>query len=253
MSEPYRLRAARPPGAGAAVDVLGPRVRGYYAAAHRGSIVAAAPFVLLLAYVVWLAHQGQLARWFNSGFSAGAVSVLFVLAIALIAYTATVGGGELLRVHAGGILDLRAGPRAVRWDEIESLTPEWAPGRGGVVRHRLRTSDGATLSLGRSIAGVDELVDEIRARLTEQRTPALRQRIAEGEPVRFGAMTASEAGIAVGDAMVAWERLRVVESEDGRIVLRGEGGEALGDAPLDEVPNAFLLAEIAHERRGGRS
>jgi hypothetical protein len=250
MSEPYRLRAARPPGAGAVHDVLGPPVRGYYAAAHRGSIVAASPFVLLLAYVVWLAHQGQLTRWFNSTFSVGAVSTLFVLSIVLIAYTSAVGGGELLRVHANGILDLRAGPRAVPWDEVESLTAVWGPDGRGVLRHLLRTQGGATLSLGRSIAGVDELVEEIRTRMTEQRTPALRARIDEGDVVRFGAMTASDKGITVGPRVIAWDEVAEVEGDQGEVVVRGRDGASLAAARLDEVPNAFLLAEIAHSHRG---
>ena len=90
---------------------------------------AASPFVLLLGYGVWLAHQGLLTHWFNSTFSVVAVTVLFVMAIVLIVYTSAVGGGELLRVHANGILDLRVGPRSVRWDEIESLTAVAQRGR----------------------------------------------------------------------------------------------------------------------------
>ena len=95
---PYRLRAQQP--GAAATAVLGPATRTYYAAAHSTSIVAITPFALLLAYIMWLGHQGQLLQWFNSMFSAVAVSILFVLAIALIAYTSAVGGGELVRVHA---------------------------------------------------------------------------------------------------------------------------------------------------------
>ena len=249
MGEPYRLRAARPPSAGAFHDVLGPPVRGYYAAAHRGSIIAASPFVLLLAYVVWLAHHGELTRWFNSMFSAGAVSTLFMLAILLIAYTSTVGGGELLRLHANGILDLRAGPRAVPWDEVESLTAVGSPDGKRVLRHLLHTKGGATLSLGRSIAGVEELVEEIRTRMTEQRAPALRARIEGGEVVRFGAMTASEQGITVGPRVIAWDEVAEVEGQEGEIVVRGRDGARLGVARVDEVPNAFLLAEIAHSRK----
>jgi hypothetical protein len=248
MSAPYRLRASGPTTAASADRVLGPHVRTYHGAAHRQSIWAATPFVLLLAYVVWLAHTGELEHWFNSGFSAFAVSVLFVLAIMLIAYTAAVGGGELVRVHANGILDLRAGPRAVRWDEVQSITAVPTAGGSGVERHVLRTTDGAVLSLGRSIAGVDELVDELRVRLVEQRGQALRVRIDEGDTLRFGALSASREGIRVGDSLVGWDAVDDVEAEGGEIVVRGRGGERLGAVPLGEVPNAFLLAELAHRR-----
>jgi hypothetical protein len=248
MTAPYRLRASGPTPVASADAILGPHVRTYRGAAHRQSIWAATPFVLLLAYVVWLAHTGALEHWFNSGFSALAVSVLFVLAIILIAYTAAVGGGELVRVHANGILDLRAGPRAVRWDEMQSLTAMPVADGSGIERHVLRTTDGAALSLGRSIAGVDELVDEVRVRLVEQRTPSLRVRIAEGDTLRFGAVSATREGIRVGDAVVGWDAVEDVDAEGGEIVLRGRDGQRLGAAPLGEVPNAFLLAELAHRR-----
>lgn len=248
MTAPYRLRASGPTSAASADGVLGPHVRTYRGAAHRQSIWAATPFVLLLAYVVWLYHQGQIGHWFNSGFSALAVTVLFVLAVVLIGYTAAVGGGEIVRVHANGILDLRAGPRAVRWDEVQSLTAVPTADGSGIERHLLRTTDGAVLSLGRSIAGVDELVDEVRVRLVEQRTPSLKVRIADGDTLRFGAVSASREGIRVGDAVVGWDAVEDVDAEGGEIVVRGSGGKRLGAAPLGEVPNAFLLAELAHRR-----
>ncbi len=250
MATPYRLRAPNPGESPTAV--LGPAQRTYYAAAHGGSIVAIAPFTLLLAYILWLGHQGQLLVWFNSMFSAGAVSVLFVLAIALIAYTSAVGGGELVRVHANGILDLRSGPRAVRWDEIESLTTVWDGGRGCVLRHVLRTHDGAQLSLGRSIAGVANLVDEVRARMIEHAVPALETRIEGGGQLRFGVLSVDDRGVALGADTFAWEDVQEIEADDeGHVVVRGEGGARLASAQLEQVPNAFLLAELAHGRKRG--
>jgi hypothetical protein len=250
MAAPYRLRAPRP--GESPTDVLGPVQRTYYAAAHGGSIVAIVPFTLLLAYILWLGHQGRLLVWFNSMFSAGAVSVLFVLAIALIGYTAAVGGGELVRVHANGILDLRNGPKAVRWDEIESLTTVWDAGRATVLRHVLRTQDGAQISLGRSIAGVATLVDEVRVRMIEHAVPALKTRIEGGGELRFGVLSASERGVALGADVFAWDDVRDIEADDeGHVVVRGEGGARLASAQLEQVPNAFLLAELAHGRKRG--
>src|SRR5579872_1848453 len=104
MATPYRLRAVRPASAASAAGILGPHARSYYGAASRNVVWAAAPFVLLLAYGVWLAHQGMIDRVFNSTFSAVAVTALFVVAIVLIVYTSVVGGGELVRVHANGLL-----------------------------------------------------------------------------------------------------------------------------------------------------
>ena len=249
MSAPYRLRARRPPTAESTASVLGPPGRTFYGAATRNVVWAAAPFVLLLGYGVWLARQGLLEHWFNSTFSVFAVASLFALSVVLIVYTSAVGGGELVRVHANGILDLRVGPRAVRWDEMQSLTVA-APQAGHPgVRHVLRTTDGATLSFGPSIGGVVDLVDEIRVRMSEQQMPEVRARIAEGDVVRFGAMSASEQGISVGPRVVAWDDVADVEAEAGEIVVRGRGGERVAAAKLADVPNAFLLAEMAHARR----
>jgi hypothetical protein len=191
----------------------------------------------------------MLAHWFNSNFSAVAVTALFVMAIVLIVYTSAVGGGELLRVHANGILDLRAGPRAVRWDEIQSLTVKGLDDPRESVRHVLHTVDGATLAFGASIGGVQDLVDEIRVRMAEHRLPDVRARIAEGSVVSFGAVTVSEAGVSVGARVVAWDALADIEAEADELVVRDAQGERLASVKLDEVPNAFLLAEMAHERK----
>jgi hypothetical protein len=249
MSAPYRLRARRPPTAASTASLLGPPVRTFYGAATRNVVWAAAPFVLLLGYGVWLAHQGLLEHWFNSTFSVFAVAALFALAIVLIVYTSAVGGGELLRVHTNGILDLRAGPRAIRWDEMQSLTATAPDAARPGLRHVLRTTDGGSLSLGPSIGGVLDLVDEIRVRMSEHQLPGVRARIAEGDVVRFGAMAASEQGISVGPRVVAWEDVADIEAEAGEIVVRGRSGERVAAAKLADVPNAFLLAEMAHSRR----
>jgi hypothetical protein len=128
----------------------------------------------------------------------------------------------------------------------------WSADGSGVLRHVLRTTDGAQLSLGRSIAGVAQLVDEIRARMIEHSVPALRTRIADGGELRFGALSASAGGVRVGADVFAWDDVRDIEADgEGHVVVRGPGGTRLASAKLDEVPNAFLLAELAHERRRG--
>jgi hypothetical protein len=249
MSTPYRLRARRPTTSASAATLLGPPKRSFYAAATRNVIWAAAPFVLLLGYGVWLAHQGLLEHWFNSTFSVGAVGVLFVLAVVLIVYTSAVGGGELVRVHSNGILDMRVGPRAILWHEMQSLTARPSENGRDVVSHVLRTSDGMTVALGPSIGAVFDLVDEIRVRMAEHHLPEVRTRIAQGDVVRFGAMTASEAGIAVGPQVVAWDDVVELEADAGEIVLLGKDGRRVAAARLTDVPNAFLLAEVLHARR----
>jgi hypothetical protein len=247
MGTPYRLRAHRPATPAAAASLLGPPVRSFYGAASRNVVWAAAPFVLLLGYGVWLAHEGRLLQWFNSTFSVGAVGVLFTIATALIVYTSAVGGGELVRVHSDGILDLRVGPRAIRWNEIQSLT---AASSEQVVRHVLRTTDGASVSFGPSIGGVHDLIDEIRVRMAEHQLPELRTRVAEGGVVHFGAITASDHGVSAGTSVVAWDEVAEIEAEAGEIIVRRKSGERALAASLDQVPNAFLLAELLHARQG---
>jgi hypothetical protein len=246
MTTPYRLRARRPTSVAASVGVLGPPVRSFSAAANRNVVWAAAPFVLLLGYGVWLAHQGLLAHWFNSTFSVLAVTALFVMSIVLIVYTAAGGGEEILRLHANGILDLRHGPRAVRWDEMRSLTAVRSHDGREIDLHRLVTTDGTTIALGASIGAVNELVDEIRARMAEHSMPQVRARIAEGDVVRFGALSASDKGISVGARVVEWGDVADIEAEEGEIVVRGRDGSRQAAVRLDDVPNAFLLAELAH-------
>jgi hypothetical protein len=249
MSTPYRLRASSPTTLATAVRVLGPQVRSFCGTTNRNVVWAAAPFALLLGYGVWLAHQGLLERWFNSTFSVGVVAVLFVASIALIVRTAAGGGSDLVRVHANGILDLRGGLRAVRWDEIESLVAVPSQDEKEIDHHRLLTSDGSIVSLGQGIGNVEELVDEIRMHLGEHALPRVRARIAQGDVIRFGALAADASGVAIGEQTIPWDEVGAIEAEAGRIVVRDRDGARRLAARLDEVPNAFLLAEIAHGRR----
>lgn len=248
MAAPYRLRAHRPTTRADATGLLGPVVRSHRVAPDGHVVLAAAPFVLLLAYGVWLGHQGRLMHWFNSTFSMVAVATLFVMSTALIVYTAAGGGAEIVRVHVDGILDLRAGPRAVRWDEMVALTAVPSPDGRSVLRHTLRTADGTVLSLGQSIGQVEELVEEIRHHLAERELPALRARIADGDVVRFGAMGASAQGLVVDDRVLPWDQVGEFEAEAGQLVVRTLGGERWAAAKLDDVPNAFILAEMAPPR-----
>jgi hypothetical protein len=252
MAAPYRLRAARPvvasPSGAFGEDVLGPQVRTYRAAPHGHVIWAAAPFVLLIAYGVWLAHQGLLLHWFNSTFSVFAVATLFVLSVMLIVYTAAVGGAETVRVHANGILDLRAGPRAIRWDEMQSLTAVWSAQLGRVEGHVLRTTDGATIAFNRTIGGVDTLVEELRLAMLEHTLPELEARLQEGGSVRFGTLVASADGITLADRALPWADVGGLEAEGGHVVVRTRAGERWAEIELAKVPNAFLLAEIAEHK-----
>lgn len=251
MATPYRLRGHKPTTRRSAIGILGPVVRTYCVAASSHLAVSATPFVLLLAYGVWLQHEGRLMHWFNSTFSMVAVAVLCVLSIALIVHTAAGGGAEVIRVHIDGLLDLRAGPRAVRWDEIEALTAV-GPDRAGIWRHTVRTVDGATLSLGPSIGQVEELVEELRSRMVERELPAVRARIAAGDVVHFGAMAASAQGLMMGERVLPWEELGQLDAEVDEIVVRTRSGERWAAAKLDQVPNAFVLAEIGETRSNAK-
>lgn len=251
MSEPYRLRAARPTTTASAFETLGPAARSFSLAATRHVAWAASPFVLLLAYFVWLARQGELYRWFNSGFSAFAVTALFVLAVALIVFTAAGGGAEVIRVHVNGLLDLRSGPRAVRWDEMLSLTDVWDDRRKRLAGCVLRTVDGAVLTLGATIGGVRELTDELRVRMSELKLPAMLERLDAGAELHFGVLVARREGIAQGDRVLPWEAVAPPLVERGAFVLRdlSDGSATWAAVPLRDVPNAFLLAEMIEKRR----
>jgi hypothetical protein len=246
MSEPYRLRAPRPTTTASAFETLGPCVHSFSLAATRHVAWAASPFVLLLGYFVWLARQGELYRWFNSGFSAFAVTALFVLAVALIVYTAAGGGSEVIRVHSNGLLDLRAGPRAVRWDEMLSLTDLWDADAKKIAGCVLRTTDGAALTLGRTIGGVQELAEELRSHMAELKLPTMIERLEAGGDVRFGALVARSVGIVNGDRVLPWSAVANLLVERGQLVVRdlSSGSATWAALPLHDVPNAFLLAGI---------
>jgi hypothetical protein len=167
MSTPYRSCAPRTTTAESASSLLGAEVRSYYGAANQGVIWAAVPFLSLLGYGVWLGSDMQLDKWLCHGFSVPVVASLLGSAVVLIVYTSAVGGGAMLRVHADGLLDLRGGPRAIRWDQMRSLTVVAREDGRNVGAYVLRTTDGASVSLGPSIGGVRDLVDAIRMRMAD--------------------------------------------------------------------------------------
>jgi len=252
MATPYRLRAYRPTLTVSPSRALGPAVRSYYAAASQRVIWAAAPFVFLLGYGVWLSHDMELDHWLDSTFSVCTVAGLFLLAIGVIVHTAAVGGGELVRVHADGLVDLRGQPRAFRWDEMQALTA-LASEDGSGVGHVLRTMDGTTLSLGAAIGGIRDLVEEIRVRMAERQLPDLCARLAAGGVARFGDIATSDRELAVGPTRVAWDEVEALEPEDGQVVLRDRSGQRIAAAELTRVPNAFLVVELARIRRRARA
>jgi hypothetical protein len=243
MTVPYRLRAPRQ-SRSTTGEPLGPLVRTHRLAAQRKVIWAAIPFALLLAYVVLLGRDGQLLRWFNSMFSAGAVSFLFALSIVLIVYTAAVGGAEAIRVHTNGIVDLRGRAVTMRWDDMHSLVPVFSS-QGMLVRHVLRAEDGSLLSLSPAIGEVETLIDEIRVRMTERKAADLEARVAQGGLVRFGAVEARGEGLLAGGKMLPWSSVGDIGVEGAELVVHDRGGRPWGRAPLGEVPNAFLLADLA--------
>lgn len=244
MTTPYRLRASHPDAVSAASEWLGSHRRSYRTDAAGHVIWAAAPFVLLLAYGVWLAHQGLLAEWFHSTSSELAVATLLVLSIAVIAYTAAAGGAEAVRVHADGLVDLRTG-HAARWDELHSLTAVWDEPSGRIGQHIVATTAGARMALGAAIAGVDQLVDEVRVRMVDCKLASLQARLAEGGFVRFGPFVANAHDLAADGRTLPWKEVGRIDAESGELVVRTRTGEKWAAAALQEVPNAFLLAEIA--------
>jgi hypothetical protein len=248
MTTPYRLRAPRPASGDEAADALGPLLRSYRIEGTGHLIWAAAPFVLLLGYGVWLAQQGLLAQWFNSTFSVLAVAALFVMSVVLIAHTAAAGGVEVVRVHANGLLDLRDG-QTIRWDEVKALTAVWSPQARRIEQHVLATRVGTRVTLGRAIGGIERLVDEIRARMVETQLASLQTHLAEGGSLRFGALRASADGLAIGDRSLPWSEVGQIEMEGADVVVRGPSGAAWSSSPTQDVPNAFLLAELAERRR----
>jgi hypothetical protein len=110
------------------------------------------------------------------------------------------------------------------------------------------------MALGASIGDVRGLVEEVRARMVDRKLASIRVRVAEGDPVRFGAFAATAEGIAADVRKLAWTDVGSVDAEEGEVVVRTRDGERWASAALEEVPNAFLLAEVAeHAAKGGAS
>jgi hypothetical protein len=214
-------------------------VRSYRTDAARHVIWAAAPFVWLLAYGVWLDSQGLLGRWLNSSFAILPVAALLVLSIGVIASTAAVGGSEVLRLHASGMFDVRAG-LAVRWDEVRTLcAARGDPGRrpGSV----LTTSNGARVHLGVEIADLEHLVDEIEARMVQRALPELWRRVTEGGSARFGVLLANADGLTLGARRIAWSEIGRIRARNAEVVIGARTRARWATVPLYQVPNACVL------------
>jgi hypothetical protein len=93
--------------------------------------------------------------------------------------------------------------------------------------------------------------------MAERKLDALETRVAAGGTVRFGAVEARADGLVVATAGVGgqylpWAEVGAIEAEGGALVLHDKAGQAWGRAALGDVPNAFLLVELA-ERRAAKT
>ena len=70
--------------------------------------------------------------------------------------------------------------------------------------------------------------------------------------MRFGAFEATEEGLRYSGTVLAWRDVRDVDVEGGAFVVY-ESQQRWASTKLDEVPNAFLLAEIVHAKREAMS
>ena len=79
------------------------------------------------------------------------------------------------------------------------------------------------------------------------RVPALQARLLEGGFARFGVIAAGVQGLTLGGRQLAWDEVGRLDAEGGEIVVRTRAGERWGAVPMQDVPNAFLLTELASE------
>jgi hypothetical protein len=172
------------------------------------------------------------------------------LAGALAACYAAVRKATLsVAVHENGLRWREAGKvRAVRWEEIESITgshtTRTVAGQEVATSHvhRLKLQDGDELVMTHMLEHVEALAARAVRALDARVVPAARRQLAEGHPVAFGPVTLHPDGsvVVLGRTLKPPLEIRV---EAGTVHFSGPGGEH-AEIAWSQVPNAPSLVAL---------
>lgn len=207
------------------------------------------------AYVAYTEYGPLLvSRWLSLPLAVGLVLALFGVTLGLRAWRAS---RLRIRRHVGGLAVVRGRRgRALAWDDVAALwhraVRTGLPGLPGRIQHRLdlEASDGRRIRLDDTLEDFSALADAARGHVFPRLLKTYTQAFNEGQPVQFGPLQLSQAGITDGRRLShPWAAIHDAQLASGRLVVRtrrtGNPGEIAFSA--ERIPNVELCVQLIQE------
>ena len=118
------------------------------------------------------------------------------------------------------------------------------------VMIELISQSGRKVRLPSVLAGVEQLVSTIKARTYPRLLEEYRQAFNEGQPLQFGPLALSRAGLQHDQRTLAWKEIGSVTLERGRLSIRPTQGKDWHIA-VRRIPNAEVCLQLASHLSGG--
>lgn len=170
---------------------------------------------------------------------------------------------SFVALHRGGIR-WQAGlnpPRVLYWDQIEGLASMIVQERflhlpvRVYLQATLFPTGRAPLRLPENLRDMTDLVQRLKFHLYPRLLPPLRERLAAGQPLRFGPITLEPGGLrlpGLAQNQTPWETVTGLEIQQGSLIVRlkaSSSSQAEWQRPLGEIPNPEILVELADSLR----
>lgn len=202
--------------------------------------------------------ESLLVRMFALTLALGGVAlVIFLLRTSPVTYDARREG---LDVRPGiGVPPLLGEPVQVyRWDEIESILRRIVELHnrkgdletlGVTYRYQIAASHGRQLVLDQAFEQIGTLGEIVTREVNRCLLPATLAQYDRGEPVRFGPIRASTAGLMLGGMEVHWSAEPALTVRAGVMSIAWQGAKQPWRSPLADIPNVDLFLELLARRQ----
>lgn len=157
--------------------------------------------------------------------------------------------------ESGFVTADRTGPlEAYRWDAISAVYQEIVDRYANGVKvattytYLIDRNDGATVKLTEFYADIAGLGRHICEQVATVHLPAVQQALAASQPVPFGDLTLSIAGVTTHKGeLVPWQQIEAVQVRSGYVSFRRAGKWlSVSRTNAREIPNLYLFLHMAN-------
>lgn len=152
-------------------------------------------------------------------------------------------------------------PAIVRWEEIETVwhTPAFRIGRNNqstvpprVSGYTFQLRNGSKHTLNRFNMRMDILSKLIQEQVVPLQLPTAIDAYQTGQTLTFGKVRVNQQGISIGERSLPWPQVKSVTLQENKLAIFDiTQRKPWGSVKAKEIPNLFLLFELADYARNG--